>query len=169
MRKILSTLCFTSLIAGGLLFTSCADGLNSNFPSESSNFAYIAGVNYSDDSSVTYKKVSDTIAGDLDTGLQQDYYYFWSSDKKTEYIIKWSNDVDDTTKVAVSVSAYSDFNKCVSDFEDDTNSPHSIEVKKNTKVYIRVRPYNRSFLYTGKYWLTVSGKAAAIDLIKYEQ
>ena len=83
MRKVLSTLCFTSLIAGALLFTSCADDLNSTLPGESSNFAYIAGVNYSDDSSVTYKKVSDTIAGDLDTGLQQDYYYFWSSDKKT--------------------------------------------------------------------------------------
>lgn len=160
MRKILSSFCFASLLAASFAITSCADELNTNYPSSSSLFAHESGVNY--ETEATY---SDTVTGYFYYGSDEDIYYFTSASGKNTYEISWKN--TDTGTVAVSVSAYSDFNICVSDFEDDTTSPHSIIVDKKMKVYIRVRPENGYTFNAGKYKLTVSGNAGNINLYKY--
>lgn len=163
MRKILSSFCFASLLAASFAITSCADNLNTNYPYSSSIFAHESGVNYT--SETESSSYSDSVSGQFNYGYQEDIYYFTSASGENTYTISWKN--TDSGTVAVSVSSYSSFSKCVSDFEDDTSSLHSIVVNRKMKVYIRVRPENGYTFNAGKYKLTVSGNSGNINLYKY--
>ncbi|MCR5188491.1 MAG: hypothetical protein K6C97_06105 [Treponema sp.] len=167
MRKIFTFGFILSLL---LIFTSCADSLNTLFPNASSALAEESGVSYGNGSSGSGSGTSSsstTVSGTFSSGSDYDIYYFTTSSGSYYYNFSWSN--LNGGEAAVSVATSSTFSSSSLKYDNTVTTPVSLLVSGSKTIYIKVKPRGGYTYYAGGYNLTVKKGSTPVSLTLYRR